>query len=723
MRYKAYEEILDFPFFYQMQDLIVRNTESTSKVRETWLFFGEKAPERTMEDQYGLRYPGEVLERYQERCGNGRTILRAIALALADKKGILEKNMFVGSQKEAFLRKLRALVGKDVYLCGALYMLSEKESERERLRKMLLEYPFCSTQEVLYVLSVFFTEYSGWEELYPALVTFLGSGRTIKAYGNEGVFSWFINFYEGEIKKSRGKDAEVLKALRELPFHHVKPESREGIRLLENGYSEQEIIYLNLKIPPMSRLYGSLVKGSIVMERIAAAGCQKLLNAEILEDESLFELCVDTLRTYKSFVIKLEGFPGLKELLRNRISIRNVDFFCYLYGLRDEERLPEDWFCVNLMTEPRWDELAGRLQKEEYRKLFEECFLDTRLREADLWLDNYERLTGERYETVFWKEERSHAKDIFRKLVSQGKCDIAGLFRQYVADEKEMPEAECKEKWSIMLQYIKGAGNRLYCHGIFRLWEEIDAAYGILYLEQFMENKYLLEYAVNNGSYWSSYNYYGRKDTFWKDLDFLDKEESVKLFFWAEEHFYKENPENYNDFLYMFVRKEAHKLLSAEEGRALMDMAIDTLPVSVAEINELRRIFYTPEEWNAYQVQEKEQREKEQEETRRKEREKWREEITAEVENAGMETGKCVLIGKKLKEVRRENEDKRKIYWEVLKPELQKEKLYAPKEKIVQLVEELLPMVERNFLDWNSFQGIIENMEVSADECSVDKTA
>lgn len=717
MRYKAYENILDLPFYYQMRDLITRSTEKESGGNAKRSFFGEKMPERTMEDQYGLRYPGEVLERYQERCGDGREILRAAALALADRKELLEESMFVGSQKEAFLRKIRALAGKDIYLGGALYMLSEKENERERLRTLLLEYPFCSTQEVLFVLSVFYGEFPVWDRLYPALVTFLGKGRTMKAFKNEGLFSWFIDLFGKEVKESRGKDAEILKALRELAFHHVKPDGKAGLCLLENGYSKQEILYLNLKIPALSKLHDSLSKDSIVMERIAAAGCQDILNAEKLEDKCLFKLCTDTLKKYDRFAIKLEGAPGLKELLVNRISIKNVDFFCYLLGLRKDERLPDAWFHINLVSESKWDELAGRLTEKEYRNLFEECIFEYGMKEMDIWLDNYERLTGKRYERIFWTEKDYQAEKIFEELVAQDKYDVAALFCQYVADETAMAEEECIAKWSVMLQYVRSIGRNLYCHGIFRLWEEIDAAYGIQSLDQFMENKELLALAVNDGSYWgSSNNWYGGRDRFWKNLGFLDKEESVKLFMWAEEYFYKMKPEHYNDFLYEFLKKVAPDLLPAEEGRALMETIINAAPAKPYEMDELRKIYYEPEEWDAYRMREQERKEKEKEEARRNEIEKWRKEVLAELDAAGTEMEKCAVFSKKLNDTRYGDKDKRKVCLELFEQRLQKGKIYAEKKELVSLAEELVSMVEYDLLDWKGFQGMIKNMEVSENE-------
>lgn len=724
MKYEAYEKILDFPFFYQMRDLIVRSTEKTSGEKEKRSFWGENVPERTMEDQYGLRYPGEVLERYQERAGEGRELLRAAALALADKNEILEDNMFVGSQKEAFLRKLRAFAGKDVYLCGALYLLSDKESERERLRTMLLGYSFSSTQEVLFVLSLFYGEFSIWERFYPLLVTFLGKGRTIRAYRNEGIFTWFIDLFEKEIKNSRGKDAEVLKALRELPFHHVKPDSKAGLRLAENGYSEQEILYLNLKIPALSKLRESLTKDSIVMERIAAAGCESLFNAQELENPCLFKLCTDTLQKYQKFAIKLEGYPGLKELLTGRVSVKNVDFFCYLLDWRKEEQLPDVWFHVNLVAESKWDDLTIRLPEKEYRNLFEECILDYGMKDMDVWLNHYENLTGGRYENIFWKENYNNAERIFRVMILQEKYDIATTFRQYAADTKAMEEEDCKKKWNVMLQYIRSIGRKLYCHGIFRLWEEIDAAYGIQSLDQFMENRELLALAVNDGDYWgSSYSYYGRRESFWKNLDFLDKEESLKLFSWAEEYFYRMEPDDYNDFLYFFIKKAAPALLSAEEGRALMEMMLNVVPLKSYEMDELRQLYYKPEEWDAYRTQEKERKERKKEEARQNAMKEWRREVQTELDAAGTENEKWIAMGKKFRETRYGDSDNRKICLEVIEQELQGGKICAEKKTLADLAEELLAMLEKDFLGWKGFQKIIENMEVSENESADDGTA
>ena len=53
-----------------------------------------------MEKTYQLRYPGEVLERYKDRCGDNMENMRALAIALAEGREFLEADMFVGNQKE-----------------------------------------------------------------------------------------------------------------------------------------------------------------------------------------------------------------------------------------------------------------------------------------------------------------------------------------------------------------------------------------------------------------------------------------------------------------------------------------------------------------------------------------------------------------------------------------------------------------------------------------------
>jgi hypothetical protein len=80
-----------------------------------------------------LRYPGEVLERFEEKLGDDVQVFRALALALGNTCAIQSDNMFVGNQRGAFLQKLRRSAGEDVYLQGALYLLETDAAQRHAL--------------------------------------------------------------------------------------------------------------------------------------------------------------------------------------------------------------------------------------------------------------------------------------------------------------------------------------------------------------------------------------------------------------------------------------------------------------------------------------------------------------------------------------------------------------------------------------------------------------
>lgn len=716
MAYKAFEEILDLQLFYQVQDMLFRIVEIAPKDIRSKLLFGQKKPEKRIEDQYSLCYPGEVLERYMEKCGEGELVLRAVSLAFADQKDILTSDMFIGSQRETFLRKLRNFIGVDLYVSGALYLLSDNDRERENVKKAMIGYNFSSTQEVLYALAVFQNEPSTCEVLYAVTSKFLGKNRTISVYENESIFVWFVDTFEKQIVASRKRDAGIFKSLRDLIFHHVKADTRSNLRLHENGYSDQEIVYLNMTMPPISKSYNHLTVNSIVMERVVAAGCQCILNAEFVENVYLLELCLKMMRSYLDFPVKLEGYVGLKELLSCKISMSSVDTFCFLYYHRSEVHLPNEWFLIDLLADCRWDELANRFQLVEYRKLFTECLLEKGQDNLTLWLDHYEKLTGERYENIFWTENDYLVKMTFSELVRQGACDIVQLFRQYMSDKTTF--ADYQKKWTIMLHHMQEVGRALNNHEIFRLWEEIDSECGILHLDEFMGREGLLELAVNNG-YTLDVQHYGRRSSFWKGLDFLSKEESVKLFSWTEEYLYKRKPYRYNEFLCKFLEKKAQDLLSASEGRALFDAVIDTLALNNRDADNLRKCFYDQQEWKNYQEKKEEEKHKQENEERRIKIEKWQKAMNNAFASVSMESQKCDVLYNILKELKYEDRTFKRECIEILLPRLQTSKICAEITAMVTLIRELSLLLENNLLDWSSFTQIIMNMEVRDSESSI----
>ena len=82
-------------------------------------------------DQYQLRYPGEVLERFGEKIGSDLRNLRALALALGYTVPLQSSEMFIGKQRIAFIQKVRQKAVGDPYLQGALCLLEISEATRQ----------------------------------------------------------------------------------------------------------------------------------------------------------------------------------------------------------------------------------------------------------------------------------------------------------------------------------------------------------------------------------------------------------------------------------------------------------------------------------------------------------------------------------------------------------------------------------------------------------------
>lgn len=103
---KLLYSMIDQQLLDQMKDLVRRtaNENIYGRLSEWNCLLKENEVKSRMEEQYNLKYPGEVLERYEERCGGGKSQTMALALALAETKPVLDQAMFVGTQFKDFIR-------------------------------------------------------------------------------------------------------------------------------------------------------------------------------------------------------------------------------------------------------------------------------------------------------------------------------------------------------------------------------------------------------------------------------------------------------------------------------------------------------------------------------------------------------------------------------------------------------------------------------------------
>ena len=98
---KFYETVFDVELYCQMTDLIYRLSEKNNKeqlykwIQQAALFL--EKPEQEMEEDYGFRYPGEVLERLDEKTEVTERQLRALGLALAEMKELQDVHWKTGA--------------------------------------------------------------------------------------------------------------------------------------------------------------------------------------------------------------------------------------------------------------------------------------------------------------------------------------------------------------------------------------------------------------------------------------------------------------------------------------------------------------------------------------------------------------------------------------------------------------------------------------------------
>ena len=101
MEWNIYKEWLDINLYRQMVSMIYQSSSREDKMnfmrkeKENDLFYG--AYKQSLEEEYGLYYPGEVLERMKEHRSMTKPVYRALGLALAKSDYLQEKCMFNGT--------------------------------------------------------------------------------------------------------------------------------------------------------------------------------------------------------------------------------------------------------------------------------------------------------------------------------------------------------------------------------------------------------------------------------------------------------------------------------------------------------------------------------------------------------------------------------------------------------------------------------------------------
>ena len=116
MEWNIYKEWLDINLYRQMVSMIYQSSSREDKMnfmrkeKENDLFYG--AYKQSLEEEYGLYYPDEVLERINAHRSMTKPVYRALGLALAKSDYLQEKCMFNGTQKSRFWKQFGKVLGK-----------------------------------------------------------------------------------------------------------------------------------------------------------------------------------------------------------------------------------------------------------------------------------------------------------------------------------------------------------------------------------------------------------------------------------------------------------------------------------------------------------------------------------------------------------------------------------------------------------------------------------
>lgn len=324
MGYEAYEREINLNLFHAALALAAKtstNEDAMSIYYETGrriIWFKGNFDEESYLAPYGLRYLGEVLERYQECFGTELRNTRALALAIGYAAPYLTEDMFIGKQKTDFLRRLDREEGWDVYLFGSRYLCAENPQERKELLREMMESNTRTTEEATFILSLFEDKNKGYEAMRAQLSRTWGEKRTISLLPNVGILEWMTAQYKDIIKGCRKKESTVLRALMKLPHMFVKDDSPAYLTLSKVGYSKLEITYANSQAIWQGTVRDRLDYNGIPAEKIAAEFGTTLINSTEPFDEEQFSCLKWLLVKYSSFSVKYQGYEGIWEAIKDK---------------------------------------------------------------------------------------------------------------------------------------------------------------------------------------------------------------------------------------------------------------------------------------------------------------------------------------------------------------------------------------------------------------------
>ena len=598
--YEAYAKIINIKLFNDIVSFIVETTNidcngfiNKLKLKNIWF---ERTVNNNIQEEYGFKYFGELLERYEQRIGTDIKDIRAIALSLGYSKELITDEMITGTQLVDFINKIKRLSENDMYLKAALYLYDE--NKYYNLFEEVATQRFKSTEDIVFVLSLFYDKKHGFDLLEHQLNKLLGKSKTISVMDNCGIYNWLIKNLYPVIKNDRRKNLEIFKALISIPTSLIKDDSKTYKILLENGYSKEEISFLNYICIFFSSIPKTVRIGrSIVEEKIAVNFCTNILNSETTYSDEIYELIYTMLGEYSSFDIKCYGYVGLKEAIIDSINIKVPKAFIKLYGKLDKRIYSFD------VLDEKWNVVKEELHQEEYRYLFDNFLLHNNFNKEQIEqrIDKYNELTSGSYMSSFDIYHYGRTS-IYAKLIEKCVINLEEQFNKYLSNKDNNTTEEKNMDLQHLREYISGIENRKSFEFIKYFLNLKE--YTIKDIEKFRFN-------IGNLLEKSRY-YYGSRTEININIkrNFLSTDEHKELLNWLENYIFNFRPNYYIDFVRAMLKDEFISTIIDKKDLRKLYFTLIEVDKTLKEDKGLREKYLYKEELDLLIQQEKEEYEK-----------------------------------------------------------------------------------------------------------------
>ena len=593
-QYSIYSNVIDIELFNK----IVTFMAATNTKKEAWDIFNKiqqkciwlfKTENDAIKKQYEFKYLGELLERYKERIGDDIKVIRAIALAIGYGSSLIEGNMIVDTQLTNFISKIKNLAQNDIYLKGALYLYDNEKYYY--YAEELINMDYKKTEEIIFAMSVF---YDRAEEFFiknkNIIIELIGKSKTINAIGNAGVYAWFIRNIYSLIEKDRKKDISLLKALIKIPTEIIIDEIRASKNenksyyqeLTENGYSKEEIVFLNYILLFFYTVPKRIFLGkSVIEERIATNFCKILINSNTTYTNDVYDLISNTLLKYNKYFIKCYGKYSILDVLDKELNVVNpVTFAILFYYLQNKT------FSFNIL-DSKWDIVVQKTTEDEYQEIFDHFLLERNLDEKNIkvCIERYEELTHKNYIKSF--TEINYGRDNIFKLLVDNNVIIL----------KEVYEDMAKNRFNNHIRnYIKNINNK-------KSFEFLKYLLRInkYTMQEINSLGFGFDNLFNTSCYSSRYEVYGLN----LKRKFLNRKDQILLFNCLDKYIFYCRPEYYFGFLEQVLEDDdVIKWLGINRLKPIYLYLCQVFPEKFNKKHFQKR-FYSEDEYNEICLKEK----------------------------------------------------------------------------------------------------------------------